>query len=48
MSFASVRPAPPADGGTAAPNALTLTKETLAPLYARERATLMALRSRLR
>jgi hypothetical protein len=32
----------------AAPNALAITKETFAPLDARERETLMALRSRLR
>jgi hypothetical protein len=32
----------------AAPNALILTRETLAPLYAREREMLMPLRSRLR
>jgi hypothetical protein len=32
----------------AAPNALTITKETLAPLDAKERETLIALLSRLR
>jgi hypothetical protein len=38
----------PAEAEKAAPNALAITKETLAPLDAKERETLMVLLNKLR
>ena len=38
----------PDAGGRAAPNALAISRETLAPLDARERETLVALLGKLR
>jgi hypothetical protein len=43
-----MRGSDPTEAEKAAPNAQTITRETLAPLDAKERDTLMALLNRLR